>query len=431
MRVAIPRPTALRRLADTARVAGQLGFLSRSQWWDRERIREWQKRRLAATLHHAVSCVPYYAGLDIDVSGGAEALGRFPLLTKDIIQAQDERLRDRTFDPATLYSSTTSGSSGQPTTTWFDREAWLLCKHALKIRRTLAGGRALGGRLLIFGEPAPDDAPLAPVPRNRLSHRELRLSVFLPATEQHAALAAFRPTMIYGAPSALKALCDFARERGLPLPAVAVVFLSSELITPGLRAQLTQDLRCRVIGVYGSTEFKEVAWQCVEGRYHINFESVHVENLPPDTTDSEPRIALTTLVNRAMPLIRFDIGDYGHVDDDPCTCGRESPWLRDLAGRRVEYLALADGRRISPYLLTTHIETVEGLRQYQIVQRGDGSLELRVVFRRDHDGRADTSERLRRLLEGLVGPKTPVRVAEQDAIRRTPAGKHQVVTREP
>jgi phenylacetate-CoA ligase len=419
-----------RRLTDAARLAGQLAFLSRSQWWDRDRIRDWQSRRLAAILGHAVTRVPYYAGLGIDVSAGASALDRFPLLTKDIVQTQGARLRDPSFADATLHASTTSGSSGQPTTTWFDREAWLLCKHALKIRRTLAGGGALGGRLMIFGEPAPGETPPAPVPRHRLTHRELRLSVFLPPAEQHQALTEFRPTMIYGAPSALGALCDHAREHGLPLPPVRTVFLSSELVTPRLRARLERDLHCRVIGVYGSTEFKEVAWQCPEGRYHLNFESVHVENLPAETAGGEPRIALTTLVNRAMPLIRFDIGDYGRLGDASCACGRESPWLADIAGRRVEYLALADGRRISPYLLTTHIETVEGLRQYQIVQRADGALELRVVFHRDHEARAGAAEALRRTLGALVGPGTAVRVVEVDAIERTPAGKHQVVTRE-
>lgn len=424
-----PSPRIVRKLADAARVAGELAFLSRSQWWDRSRIRSWQRRRLAAMLDHAVTRIPYYAGLGIDVSGGADSLALFPLLTKDIVQSQGEGLRDPSLDPAELHASTTSGSSGQPTTTWFDRDAWLLCKHALKIRRTLAGGRPFGERLMIFGEPAPGERCGPAVPRRRLTHRELRLSVFLPVEQQYALLADFRPTLIYGAPSALKSLCDHARDRGLAIPAARTAFLSSELITPALRAQLECDLRCRVIGVYGSTEFKEVAWQCAEGRYHLNFESVHVENLPPDAGNDTPRIALTTLVNRAMPLIRFDIGDYARLGEAPCPCGRESPWLGDIAGRRVEYLELPDGRSISPYLLTTHIETVGGLRQYQLVQHADGALELRVIFFRDQDARTAT-DTLRRIVGDLVGPGTPVRVTEVDGIRRTPAGKHQVVTRE-
>lgn len=418
-------------VADALRIAGKLAVLQRSQWWSGERIRQWQQQRLGNILRHAVTNIPYYRDLGIDAAGldGKDALARFPLLTKEIIQSQGARLRDPSLDPAALHTSTTSGSSGQPTATWFDHDSWLLCKYALKIRRTLLGGRAFGQRVMVFGETGTGPEPSGPDIHDRLAYRELRLSVFLPIEEQYAALTDFGPTMIYGAPSALKALCDHANEQALPLPAVRTVFLSSELVSSRLRAQLEDNLRCRVIGVYGSTEFKEVAWQCAADRYHLNFESVFVETLPSPEPEGDPRIVLTTLVNRAMPLIRFDIGDYGRLGTAACSCGRQSPWLAHIAGRRVEYLELADGRRISPYLITTHIEKVPGLRQYQIVQRGDGSLELRVVSLRGHDVGA-LAATLDRILADLAGPATRIRVKPVDAIRRTPAGKHRVVTRE-
>lgn len=424
--------SSMQNVGEVLQVAGKLAALSRSEWWSRERIRTWQQDRLTDTLRHAVSCIPYYSALGIvpaDLTG-IDALERFPLLTKDIIQSQGSRLRNPAIDPAKLHSSVTSGSSGQPTTTWFDRQSWLLCKYALKIRRTLQGGGPFGQRLMIFGEQAIDGGAVSgPTERRGLTHRELRLSVFLPPELQYAALDGFKPTMIYGAPSALKALCDHARESALSLPAVRSVFLSSELITSGLRQQLERDFRCRVIGVYGSTEFKEVAWQCATGRYHVNFESVYLENLPPDEAGGEPRLAITTLVNRAMPLIRFDIGDYARIGNDPCACGRESPYLEHIAGRRAEYLELADGRCISPYLLTTRIETVAGLRQYQFLQHNDHRLELRVIFMQNHRERDATVDRLRCILTELVGPETGIRVTPVESIMRTTAGKHQVVAR--
>ncbi len=420
----------LGKAGNAFRMAHQLAFLGRSQWWPQQRIRAWQDERLTRILRHAIAHVPYYRDLGITLGNepGTGALQRFPLLTKDIIQREGVRLVDPTLDRARLHSSVTSGSSGQPTTTWFDNNAWLLCKYALKIRRTLDGGRAFGERLMIFGEAA--DESIEPRTHHRGIYRELRLSVFLPPEQQHQALWQFQPTMIYGAPSALRALCDYARERDLELPPVRTVFLSSELIADGLRANLKHLLRCRVVGVYGSTEFKEVAAECPAQRYHVNFESVHVENLDPEEPGAVPRLALTTLVNRAMPLIRFDIGDHARIAEGRCACGRESPSLDSIEGRRVEYLQLRDGRRISPYLLTTHIETVPGLRQYQIVQRRDGTVELRVVILLGFPSPAASAAELQRRLADLVGPATPVLVSIVDAIRRTAAGKHLVVTRE-
>lgn len=425
------RPPILRSLSDGLGIASRLVFLNRSQWWQAARIAKWQERRLLETLHHAVTRVPYYKDLLAGSHAPADplALAQFPLLTKDIIQSQGSRLRDPTFDPETLHVSSTSGSSGQPTATWFDHDSWLLCKYALKIRRTLLAGRGVGERLMVFGEDGTSPQSWAPKVRNHVLYRELRLSVFLAMEEQYSALCEFLPTIIYGAPSALKALCDHANEQGLPLPRVRAVFLSSELLTEKLRAQLENELHCRVIGVYGSTEFKEVAWQCPAGRYHLNFESVYVESLPSEIPDSEPRIVLTTLVNRAMPLIRFDIGDYARLGREACRCGRESPWLAHIAGRRVEYLELADGRRISPYLLTTHIEKVPGVRQYQIVQRGGGLLELRVVSLRGYDP-ATLAAALAPVVAGLAGTANTVRVTPVSEIPRTAAGKHRIVVRE-
>ena len=122
-----------------------------------------------------------------------------------------------------------------------------------------------------------------------------------------------------------------------------------------------------------STEFKEIAHECAYGRYHINFESVYVETEAEDD-QTTPRLLVTSLVNKAMPLIRFDIGDYAKLGHDACACGRESPYLIDIAGREAEFLQLADGRRLSPYLLTTAVETAPGLVKYQFVQHADLAL---------------------------------------------------------
>jgi len=62
------------------------------------------------------------------------------------------------------------------------------------------------------------------------------------------------------------------------------------------------------------------------------------------------------------------------------------------------------------------------------VQRSDQSIELRVAFL--SDGAPDKTDRLRSILQQLVGRNTPVRVMPVDAIHRAPSGKHHVVIRE-
>jgi phenylacetate-CoA ligase len=407
----------------------QLLSLLRSQWWDAEKIRAFQERALVDMLRYATTHVPYYQSLGIEPGdiNRASDLEHFPVLTKQDIQALGEQLRSPEFESTELNSSVTSGSSGEPTTTWFDPDSWLLCKFALKFRRTLLGGSPFGQRLMILSDArvSPDKIP-SPRRFNRIAYSELHVSLYSPVARQLEALLDFRPTMIYGSPSVLRHLCSFAAEHGIDLPPVRTIFLSSEFVSAALRWELETAFSGRVIDIYGSTEFKEIAWQCTHGRYHVNFESVFLESTRTDGNDEG--LLVTTLANRAMPLIRFDIGDYASVGTKACACGRQSPWLHDIRGRRVEYLELRDGRSISPYLLTTNIETVPGLRQYQLVQRSDHSIELRVAFGSGcTNGKED---RLRSILERLIGHTTPVRVKPVDTIQRSASGKHHVVVRE-
>ena len=59
--------------------------------------------------------------------------------------------------------------------------------------------------------------------------------------------------------------------------------------------------------VYGSTEAKEIAWECPAGvGYHINADWLLVETVPASDGlgATVGRILVTSLYNRAMPLFR-------------------------------------------------------------------------------------------------------------------------------
>ena len=65
---------------------------------------------------------------------------------------------------------------------------------------------------------------------------------------------------------------------------------------------------------------------------------------------------MTSLANRAMPLIRYEIGDTGELLAERCPCGRGLPLMRPTWGRSADYLALVDGTVITPYDMTCAIE---------------------------------------------------------------------------
>ena len=420
------------RAADQLRVAGAALRALRSQWWPAERIRAFQERALTDLMRHAVTHVPYYQRLGIaaDELRSSADLQRFPLLDKRAIQRDPEAFLARDVDRQKLYCSRTSGSSGQPTTTWFDADAWLLTRFALKMRRIAAtGGLPLLRRVLIISEQREEDlaASAAGAPSGLgVLFRTLRLSIHTPVAEHLEAIRRYRPHLVYAYPSYLLDLIEEAAARAVALPPVRALYTSSEVLTPAARARIEAAWQTRVFDVYGSTEFKEVAWQCAAGRYHLNFESTFIE--PPAGGEAGP-VLLTTLCNRAMPLLRFDIGDQAHfAPPGRCDCGRESPQLLAFTGREGDMLVLPGGRRVTPYVLTTAIESEPSILQYRIVQTASDALRIDVVTATPGSSARwapAVGQSLRQLLDGQVA----VSVREVERLERDPSGKRSVFKR--
>lgn len=67
---------------------------------------------------------------------------------------------------------------------------------------------------------------------------------------------------------------------------------------------------------------------------HVNADVVHVEVLDEHgfATPGYGRVVVTDLLNVAMPLLRYELGDIGSLTASGCACGRVTPALR-LLGR--------------------------------------------------------------------------------------------------
>ncbi len=320
----------------------------RSQWWPARKKDSWQREALIRTMRHAVSAVPFYRALGIAAENitSARDLQRFPVISKRDLQADPQGFLAQGHSPALLHCSRTSGSTGEPTLTWFDRDAWALSKYALKIRRTLAVTGPLFHRCLIVNEQPPQEAQRYGAQRpfkGGWLYRERIVSLFESMPAHRQAIREFQPDMLYAFPSHFLELLHAYAAAGEPAPRIPLLFASSELLTAASRRRIEAGFHGRLFDIYGTTEFNEVVWQCRSGTYHVHFESVFVETPPGAATWH-----LTTLCNRAMPLLRFNTEDMGSLETgQSCACGRETPLLKVSYGREADVSELPDGHRVS------------------------------------------------------------------------------------
>jgi len=428
------------RAGEAMRCAAALASALRSQWSMTAALRERQRRALIAQVHQAVRHVPFYRaayaaqGIIADALQRLEDVARLPILRRAQIREQPDAFLSEQGDRRAWQESHTSGSMGRPLITWFDPDCWRQVKYALKARWLINAGFRPWHRVAVV-----DDVPAEELPAHATRLRvtgerwfgaRRYLSVFEAPARHLEAYAAFRPHYIYCFPSYFAELANVwteALRRRVPLRALIT---SGESMSPALRRRVGEVFGVPVLDVYGATEFKDIAWQCGNAaEYHVNMESVLVEIVDeegravPDGTTGE--IVVTSLTNRAMPLIRYATEDRAARLPGACACGRGLERLSAVEGRIVDYLRLPGGDVVSPYQLTTGLSTHRDVRHFKIVQRDAKTLEVAIVLRNDANG--DTLDAVRDEIERCVKRQMAVRVRQVASIPRDASGKHRAV----
>jgi phenylacetate-CoA ligase len=134
-------------------------------------------------------------------------------------------------------------------------------------------------------------------------------------------------------------------------------------------------------------------------------------------------ILVTDLLNFAMPLIRYRIGDLGSWDTGPCKCGRGLPRLKAIAGRVTDFLVGGDGRLVSGVFLATYLVAQRpSLGQVQIHQEKAGQLLYRIKRGQAFRERADL-DYLQQTSRQYLGGDTVIDWEFVDELRAEASGK--------
>lgn len=405
--------------------------LMKNQWLSRDEIEAIQNVKLKALISDAYESVPYYRDL-FDAHGinphsiqRKEDLSSIPVLTKEKIQGlPKESLLARGVAPGRCIAMRTSGSRGMPLELLVTREEKMI-RILLDIRALTANGYKFWDKTAVIGT--------EPGRRYWVQHlgifRREYLSIFDDLGSQSGRLISLRPEVLYGLTSNLYLLAQWMEKRGSFIQPPRLVVTCAELLDQRTRAYLTEAFQTRVVDFYGSMEFGYIGWECPEhSGYHLNSDCLIVEFLrdgkevPPGESGD---IVITDLRSRAMPLIRYSIGDVGVPGNGRCPCGRELDLLEMIEGRRVDFLTLPNGEQISPYLLTSTLEDIPGIERYQIIQEERGRVMIYLTKSSELD--AGTSSLIVNRCQKILGADVRVEPILVDHFLEKGRGKFQIV----
>jgi phenylacetate-CoA ligase len=381
-----------------------LGELARNEQKSRDELLHQQDAALRDLLAYAVRHVPAYKGRS------PERLSEWPVLEKREITAAH---RSDEFRPGDWMELHTSGTTGTPLTVVFSREYHQI-EMAFRWRhKAWAGVPFLSSGAYVAGHPVvPVDQTQPPFWRwDRYEKRLLCSSYHLAPHNAPAYAAAFqkyRPDFIHGYPSSLCQLGGYQPK---------AVFTASETLLDHQRAAIAAGFGAPVFNWYGNTEMTCNIVQCAAGNLHYRTDYGVLE------LEADGTMIVTGLNNRAMPLIRYRIGDRAVAKAGTCPCGVAFPLIERIEGRVEDYVRTPDGRLVGR--LDHLFKDARQVREAQIVQRQLDEIIVRVVREPGFDEAPVRAEARQRLGAGMR-----VRFEYLDAIPRTAAGKLRFVVSE-
>jgi phenylacetate-CoA ligase len=240
-------------------------------------------------------------------------------------------------------------------------------------------------------------------------------------------LERFSPWELIGYPSAISDLASYYLNSGTKVRYFPkAVITNSETLLEWQKENIERAFNCRVYDYYGTAEYVLFAGQEAVGQYRLNPVIGITEVLNDDGQPaSEGRLIATTLTNRAMPLLRYEIGDSGLAVSETMT-ESIAHQLHRVDGRLDDYIEMPDGRRIGR--LDHIFKGVSGLVEAQIVQDRLEHCIIKAVF--SGSPTEEQFQLLKENFEARTASKIKVDILKVNQIPRGPNGKFKNVVRD-
>lgn len=401
----------------------------------------WRKTR--ALLGHAYEHVPWYNHrfkaiglhpLDIVLP---EHFQQVPILTREDMAENFERFISKKAGPKSLKLSSTGGSSGKP----------------LKFAMGKYGQREVQKwQMYSWWGVDPGDNMVSlyrGLPKSGLQRLALGLvnwpqkALRVDATqidprgigELIEKMRKTRPKLIHGYVGALDAVADHIMAHGGDFPAPKVVWATAAPITKIQENKISRAFKAPVCDQYGCSEMYFIASQCPRQKgLHVFADTVKLEILDPNDdpvpTGTHGRIVITKLDEYHFPMIRYANGDRGRFLEGSCDCGVKLPLIDRVKGRVSDNIVLPDGTVMAGEFLTTIFDTIpESIKQFQIIQQRDSSIDLNIVLNPKHIGKEKIVAVARDLLQARIQNQVGLRI-HQVAEIRPQGGKLKFIIKE-
>ncbi len=210
----------------------------------------------------------------------------------------------------------------------------------------------------------------------------VRLGPGLPQL-QWDTIAEIQPTVLIVVPSFLMKMIEFAEKNGIDFRSSSVkkaICIGEPIrnadLSPNVMAQrIVEKWDIQLFSTYASTEMATAFTECEAGKGgHVQSELIIAEvlddegNKMPDGVPGE--LTITTLGIEGFPLLRYRTGDICAMFTEPCSCGRTTPRVGPVLGRKNQMIK-TKGTSCYPQVIFNVLDSIPEITAYQVELASD------------------------------------------------------------
>lgn len=403
--------------------------------WSYDQLCDYRDLKLQKMVQHCYNSVPYYhalfneGGINPASIKTIDDLCILPIMTKEIVKENINSLVSTTIPRNQIKIHPTGGTTGSGldfcTTDAEEAEQWAIWwryrkRFGIELN-TWCGN--FGGKVTV-----PLSRTKPPYWRiNKPGHQifysgyhltKKTLSYFVNNIKENDI------KWLHGYPSNLANFASDLLELKLQLP-LYWVSIGAENLYGYQKKQMKDAFGVSPLQHYGLTEGVANISELPDGELVVDEDFSCVEFIPEE--DDLNHIVGTTLTNYAMPLLRYDTGDYAQISKN----GRHNNkgrLVESLQGRSNEYIVLPSGVKVGAAAISLILNKFEAIKATQFVQKIPGSVDVNILpcnYRFEIN-----DKKLLTALHERLGNEIKINVHIVDSIQKTKNGKYRLVISE-
>jgi phenylacetate-coenzyme A ligase PaaK-like adenylate-forming protein len=239
----------------------------------------------------------------------------------------------------------------------------------------------------------------------------------------------FQPAVLEANPSLLAKLCRYIAAKDKNVFQPGLIVFTYEYPSKLHFRQVNRVFTNPAVSSYGTTETGYVFMQCEAGKFHQNSKFCRVDFQPLKPEHGGPntaRMLVTTFDNPWYYMLRFDVGDFAHLDEEQkCSCGRDTGFIvAAMEGRWTNITLTCDGQLVTLRQLDDAMSQLADIDEYRLEQPAAGVYTLYLVSRR-RDGHKLGKEAAS-VLRSIYGEKAKISIEHPEFLSPEDSGKYSL-----